>query len=301
MSDKDYGIEFDRQAFVPPPDPAAGRASQTTKLILAMVAFAVIAFLGYELITRVARESASANDPALASLDVRLSGIESRLEKLEAAKKTAAPLRKEDAEPKADAAKPEAQSAAPAKPGVKTVYQVSFAQTQHPNGAPAAVAPADPDPAIARRMAALQQGLGNLESNEAANREAWQATTNRIADMAGQVGSQGADIVRSEGELQQLLARSEMEAIPFELLRGSNPQPVGPVSLVLKSSNPKKQLYTLCVYMQPSCIDLRDRALHEVVQFVVVRNGAPLEVIATKITKDGMLGYLEVPRNPSVR
>ena len=83
MSDKDYGIEFDRQAFVQPPDPAAGRASQTTKVILAMVAFAVIAFLGYELITRVARESASANDPALASLDARLSGIESRLEKLE--------------------------------------------------------------------------------------------------------------------------------------------------------------------------------------------------------------------------
>jgi hypothetical protein len=300
MSDKDYGIEFDRQAFVPPPDPAAGRASQTTKVILAMAAFAVIAFLGYELITRVARESASAGDPALASLDLRLSGIESRLERLEAAKKTPAPLRKEDADPKADA-KPEAQAATPPKPAVKTVYQVSFAQTQqHANPAPAA-APADPDPAIARRMAALQQGLGSLESNEAANREAWQATTNRMADMAGQVGSQGADIVRSEGELQQLLARSEMEAIPFELLRGSNPQPVGPVSLVLKSSNPKKQLYTLCVYMQPSCIDLRDRTLHEVVQFVVARNGAPLEVIATKITKDGMLGYLEVPRNPSAR
>jgi hypothetical protein len=299
MSDKDYGIEFDRQAFAPPPDPAAGRASQTTKVILAMVAFAVVAFLGYELITRVARESASAGDPALASLDLRLQGIESRLERLEAAKKTAAPLRKEDSDPKADAAKPEAQAATPPKPAVKTVYQVSFAQTQlHANPAPAA-APADPDPAIARRMAALQQGLGSLESNQAANREAWQAATDRIADMAGQVGSQGADIVRSEGELKQLLARSEMEAIPFELLRGSNPQPVGPVSLVLKSSNAKKQTYTLCVYAQPSCIDLRERTLHEVVQFVMARNTTPLEVIATKITKDGMLGYLEVPRNPS--
>ncbi len=68
---------------------------------------------------------------------------------------------------------------------------------------------------------------------------------------------------------------------------------------MLKSSNPKKQSYTLCVYSQPSCIDLKDRTLHEVVQFVVARNTTPLEVIATKITKDQMLGYLEVPRSMS--
>lgn len=297
MSDKDYGIEFDRQAFVQPPEPAAGRASQMMKVLLALAGFAVVAFLGYELITHVARESASSGDTALNSIDVRLSGIEERLEKLEAAKKSAVTYRKDDSADSKEDAKPAVQAAAPAKPAVKTVYQVSYAQTQHANPAPAA-AP-DPDPAVARRMAALQQGLGALESNEAANREAWQATTNRIADMAGQVGTQGADIVKSEGELQQLLARSEMEAIPFELLRGSNPQPVGPVSLVLKASNTKKQTYTLCVYTQPTCIDLRDRSLHEVVQFVVTRNSSPLEVIATKITKDGMLGYLEVPRNPT--
>jgi len=88
-----------------------------------------------------------------------------------------------------------------------------------------------------------------------------------------------------------------MEAIPFELLRRSNPQPVGPVSLVLKTSNPKTERYTLCVLIQSTCIELKDRTLHEVVQFVVSRNTTPLEVIATKITKDEMLGYLEVPKS----
>ena len=170
---------------------------------------------------------------------------------------------------------------------------ISPAPWQH---APGAAAPA-PDPAVTGRLSALQQSLGTLQSNEASNREAWQATTNKLADMAGQVGTQGVDILRSQDELNQLLARTEMEAIPFELMRRSNPQPVGPVSLGLKSANQKTQRYTMCVYIQSSCIELKDRTLHEVVQFVAMRNTAPMEVIATKITKDVMLGYLEIPRS----
>jgi hypothetical protein len=55
----------------------------------------------------------------------------------------------------------------------------------------------------------------------------------------------------------------------------------------------------VCVYVQPSCIELKDRMLHEVVQFVAVRNTPPLQIIATKIRKNLILGYLEVPRGQS--
>lgn len=139
--------------------------------------------------------------------------------------------------------------------------------------------------------------MGQLQSDQSANNEAWQATTDRLADVAGQVGTQNVEILRSQDELNQLLSRTEMKAIPFELIRGTNPMPVGPVSLILKSSNPKSQRYTLCVYIQPSCIELKDRTRFEVVQFVVSRNTIPFKVIATKITKDEILGYLEVPKS----
>ena len=292
MSDKDNGIEFDRQAFVPPPEPAASSGPLLIKALLALAGFACVAFLGYQLISHMSQASANSADPALANLDIRLAAIEGRLEKLET-RKGSLSAKKEDAETKEDAVKPAVPAADSSKPAVKTVYHVAFAQSGL-NPPPAA--PAETDPATAKRVSALQQGLGALESNQAENRDAWQATTDRLADVAGQVGSQGTEIVKSKEELDRLLARTDKEAIPFELLRGSNPQVVGPVSLVLKASNPKKQSYTLCVYTQPACIELRDRSLHEVVQFVMARNTSPLEVIATKITKDQMLGYLEVPR-----
>ncbi|HTU34002.1 MAG TPA: hypothetical protein VMF66_09390 [Candidatus Acidoferrum sp.] len=162
--------------------------------------------------------------------------------------------------------------------------------------APSVSSPAS-DPATGQRLTKLQQGVGQLEQNQQASSEAWQATTDRLADMAGQVGSQNVQILRNQDELNELVNRTEMEAIPFELLRGSNPTPVGPVALVLKSTNPKKQSYTVCVYVQPSCVELKDRMIHEVVQFVAARNSTPLEIVATRIVKDEILGYLEVPRN----
>jgi len=287
MSEKTSGVDFDRQAFVPP-DPVPSRSTpQLAGLVLALAAIAALALLGYKLLPRAAG-SGTADDTAIADIDKRLTSIEERLERVETTRTASIPRRLEEQQPLTEQA--------PARPAGKTVYNISPPPTQR-------ATLSGPDPATAQRLSTLQQGLGTLQTNQAAsqaaNQEAWQATTNRLSDMAGQVGTQGVDILRSQDELNQLLARTQMEAIPFELLRRSNPQPVGPVSLVLKTSNPKTERYTLCVLIQSACIELKDRTLHEVVQFVVSRNTPPLEVIATKITKDEMLGYLEVPKSMS--
>jgi hypothetical protein len=72
---------------------------------------------------------------------------------------------------------------------------------------------------------------------------------------------------------------------------------VGPVSLVLKDSDLKRQRYTVCVYVSTQCIELKDRAVDEVVVFALSHDRTPLELIATKVTRDGIVGYLEIPTN----
>jgi hypothetical protein len=289
MTDKTSGIDFDRQAFVQTQAPSSRPGLRIGGLIFALVAIAVIAVLTYKVVPQIAKEPASAGDPALTELDKRLGAIDARLEKLETTRTVAMPPWEENpADPKQTTS----------KPTVKSYYLISPVPPQQARPAdppPVAV----PDPATAQRLSSLQQGLGALQSDQIANREALQATTNRIAEMQGQVGAQGVQILQSQDELNQLLARTEIDAIPFELLRGASPQQVGPVSLFLKSSNPKTQRYTVCAFVQSTCIELKDRSLHEVVQFVASRNSAPLGIIATKIMKYQILGYLEVPRDLS--
>jgi hypothetical protein len=289
MSDKSDGLDFDRQAFVRPETPtrSAPPKGWITGVFLFLAVIAAIV-LGYKLLPLIMEGPANPGDPELAQLDQRLTAIEGRLDKLEAARR-AVVSGKKDKDEDVDSRE------APLKPSARTVYQISPAQTQQAHAVPTPLSSSEP--AIAEHLSSLQRDVGGLENSDAANREAWQAMTDRIADMTGQVGTQGAEIIQNRDQLSQLLARSQMEAIPFELLRGANPQPVGPVSLQLQSSNPKSQRYSLCVYIQPSCVELKDRTLHEVVQFVISRDSAPLEVIATKITKNQVLGYLEVPRS----
>src|SRR5579862_9362125 len=103
MGDKSAGIDFDRQVFVQPQAPMAARrvASRFTALIFAFVAIAAVVFLGYRVLSQVARDSASAGDPALASLDKRLGAIEGRLEKLETNRRASVTATKgEPADPK---------------------------------------------------------------------------------------------------------------------------------------------------------------------------------------------------------
>ena len=283
MSDKQSGVDFDRQVFVQPESAAARPSPPLAGLAVAFIVIAVLFFLGYQLWLRPPAETATAN-PDLAELDKRLGAIEDRLTKLETTRRVAAVPKVEEP---ADASK------TLPKPAAKTVFQISPAPApSHATSAPAV------DSATAQKISALQQNIGTIQDNQAANQQSWQATTDKLADMAGQVGTQGVEILKSQDELNQMLARTEMEAIPFELVRQSNPTPVGPVSLALMTSNTKAKHYTLCIYVDSSCVQLKDKTLFEVVQFVTSRNTAPMEVIATKITKDELLGYLEVPKHP---
>src|SRR5579863_1996069 len=286
MSEKSAGIDFDRSAFVQPQAQASVYSPRIGVFFLFLGALLAIGYLAFQMVSRGGKETESAGDAALTDIDKRLGSIEGRLEKLETKSTVPIPVWED----------PPAESKPPSsKPAAKAAARVSVAPPEQV--APAAPAVQAPDPATARRLSSLQQGLGALQNDQLANREAWQAATNRMAELQGQVGQQGVEILQSQDELNQLLNRTETDAIPFELLRGASPQQVGPVSLFLKASNPKTQRYTLCAFAQSTCIELKDRSLHEVVQFVPARNSPPLGIIATKIMKYQILGYLEVPRS----
>ncbi len=293
MDRKNAGIEYDREAFIP----AADRLSDSNPslrgvlvLVASIAAIIALAFLGYKIVAQSDVGGGSASDSrVLGQLDQRLSGIEQRLEQLEQESH-----RRTYAFP-APTPKADPPSAAASAPAAASPPRYQVVPTQKTRAAAAA------DAATQNKITGLQQGLGAVQSDTAANRDALQATSNRLADVAGQVNSQSVQILRNQDEVNQLLAHSEKISIPFELLRGAEPQVVGPVRLGLKSSNQKNYRYTLCVYVEPTCLELKDRNRFEVVEFIVSRNSPPLEVIATRVTKEGILGYLEVPREMAGR
>jgi len=280
------GIEFDRGVFVPVNAPPERSIARMLSPILFLLAVGLVAVVGYKIYT-VSKQSAvvAAANSEVQQLQQQLAEMQKRLDQMEKHHKVAP----------ADASPISSDKSASSPSGIssakRTVYKVTAASALPPQSKPTVpVASVAPAPAPSR-----VDSNNPIANDVAANREAWQAATNRLSDVVGVVGTQQEEINETREAVNQLLTQTHRRAISFELNRGNNRLPVGTVTLQLKSADSKSQHYSLCVYFDKKCIELKDRALNEVVVFVVTKDSAPLELIATKIQRDQIVGYLEIP------
>lgn len=259
--------------------------------ILVIILGAAAGFATYRYSGQTDAATVAADSQTLSQVQQKLTDLDKRIDDMETRRRTEPP--RVAADPKAAAT---TASPASAQPTAKPRYQVSPASAlpAAPAAPPRSPVVSGPDPATAQKLASLQQGLGALQDQTKSNDEAWQATTNRLADVAGELSTQHGQILQNQDELHQYLDRAQHKAITFELRRSSVPEAIGPVRLSLKAANQKSKRYTLCVYMQADCVEVRDRVLYEVVQLAVSHDTAPIELIATEVGKDGIVGYVEV-------
>ncbi|MGA8676526.1 MAG: hypothetical protein WB621_15020 [Candidatus Acidiferrales bacterium] len=276
------GIDFDRQIFIPPVDQPEKPPSQIIGVVILVLAILGIGFVGYKLMSDTSLNGASAEANSLQQIQQELADMNKRIDLLE--KKHKAALESTVVTPK-----PEPATSSPTTRS-KPAYQISAASALSPqrNPSPTSQTPAPRTTPV-------------VAANDTADRESWQATTDRLADVVGAVGSQEGEINQTRDELNQLLAQTRRSALQFELTRGTGRQSVGPVELLLKGSDPKSQRYTVCVYVSNKCVELKDRVLDEVVVFVLARGTPPLELVATRISRDEIVGYLEVPTEKVIR
>jgi hypothetical protein len=276
------GIEFDRQIFTPTPEAQRAQTPNAKGAVLLVLALGLAGFVAFKIFTQASQNNAIATANAqVETLQTQLADSQKRVEELEKHRKA---VKSEPPAPVVQAPVIENKSA-PAKP----IYRIAAASALPPQSKPAIYAVPSAAPSV------VNQNTAAIQSEVTANHEAWQATTDRLADVVGVVGQQQNELTETREAVNQLLSQSRRQALPFELLRGSNRMPVGPVTLQLKSVDLKGQRYSVCVYFEDRCIELKDRVLNEVVVFVVSKNSTPLELVATKVIRDQIVGYLEVP------
>ena len=279
------GIDFDRQAFVSATEKSPRFGANVVGAAILIAAIALAGIVAYKLIPSLSA-GATASQPSdaatLTQVQQQLEELQKRLDTLEKHRKTAP-------EP---AKAPETVASAPVvkTASVRPAYRIASGVPQPiVNRQPPAVAPA-PGPS-----ASQQAAIGLVEEKTNANHEAWQATTDRLADVVGVVGSQQGEISQTREDVNRLLAKTGRSAVQFEVRRNAGREPVGPVSILLKNADTKNNRYSLCIYVGDQCIELKDRAVNEVVAFVVSKDSVPLALVATKILHDQIVGYLEVP------
>ena len=280
-------INIDRQMLVSSGNQGPGPGVRAVGLVVFVVVIGALCFLGYKLASSSSLFSTSVQaNINLDQIQQQLDDINKRLDSLEKHRRPTVAV------PAKAPAKAEPVDSAKTNHPSHPAYAVSSASKMRPE-----VNPTPPPAADALLTATAQPAVAELNEATVANHEAWEATTDRLADVVGVVGSQQGELTQTRDQVNQLVAQTRRTATQFELRRGAEAQPVGPVSLVLKDSDLKRQRYTVCVYVSAQCIELKDRAVDEVVVFALSHDRTPLELIATKVTRNGIVGYLEVPTN----
>lgn len=139
--------------------------------------------------------------------------------------------------------------------------------------------------------------LNLLKSNLAANNDQWQATVNRLGNVVGQLDSQGNAIKKNQTNVNYLMALAHRTDIPFTLTRKRRFQRVGPISMRLADTSVKDQRYDIRLIVDDKSVELKNRALNEVVQFYTSQSKFPLQLTVSQILKGEVIGTLAVPQD----
>jgi len=292
------GFQFDRKEFMPgelPPPSSSHPALLQERLtfVVAIVAILGAGYAAFKILGSGPAPAVSKETAELARNTARLDLIEHRLEAMEEKLDDAKPAPAPDPTPaprraKRELVRADPRPSAPPAPIRTRVYVV-------PKPEPAPSAP----PQLVLESDAIRQerelALNSLRNDVTAARQEWSATADRLGNVVGELNSQQQEIVRNQESLAQMEERFERDSVPFTVRKDGVRLPVGPVRLLLESTDTKNSRYSMRLFYQDKWIELKDRALHEAIQFYDPDGEIALELMVSRIAKEAVAGLIALP------
>jgi hypothetical protein len=282
--------QFDRQSFLQnKPDPPRVPISMIAPLVLAgVVVLGGLLFYKFA-IADGSVGAGSTRDAELTRIEEKLGTIERRLDQIE--KRRKAPT-SETTATETKAQKNDSTPPAPA-PAPRTVYRIFPARSVQ--NSPIAAAAPSPGPSEVQ-VGYQKKEINALQRDVTASREEWEATTNRLGSVVGELGAQRSEIDDNKATLNQLLDRFQRQDYTFTLQRRSGRLRVGPLALWLQSSDNRTGRYTMRVMVNDKWVEFKDRALHEAVDFYPSGSTVPIELVVSQVNRDRVAGKIAVPQ-----
>ncbi len=109
-------------------------------------------------------------------------------------------------------------------------------------------------------------------------------------------GELGTLIARNHEEIDQLRRMGQRDYFEFTITRKDKPQKVGSLLVELRGTNPKRNQFTLALYVDDMRLEKKNRSVNEPIYFYTRGSRAALEMVVNQVGKDRVVGYLSVPK-----
>ncbi len=149
------------------------------------------------------------------------------------------------------------------------------------------------------KIGAVATDLGGAKKDLESTKSDLEATKGKLERMQGDEGVMSGLIARNHDDLEDLKRRGDRNYYEFTVARTKTAQRVGPVQLSLNKVDPKKNKYTMTVFVDDRSIEKKDKTAGEPVQFYVKggRGASPYEVVVFDVGKNQITGYLSTPKD----
>jgi len=146
-----------------------------------------------------------------------------------------------------------------------------------------------------QQLASLSGELGQAKADLTSQGQAIQQATTRLQSVIGDLGEQSGLIARNRDELAELRRTTERNYVEFDVKKSRESTPVGPVALRLKSSDPKRNRFTVVLTVDDKDIERKDKTLFEPIQFYRKGSHQLNEIVVYQLANGEVAGYLSEP------
>ena len=124
-------------------------------------------------------------------------------------------------------------------------------------------------------------------------------TKSKLERATGDMGVMSGLIARNHDDLEELKRKGDRNYFEFTIQKSKAPQHVGPVSVSLSKTDPKRSKYTITVLADDKSIEKKDKTAGEPVQFYVKGTArySPYELVVFDVSKNQITGYLSTPKS----
>ncbi len=103
-------------------------------------------------------------------------------------------------------------------------------------------------------------------------------------------------IARNHDEIETLRRMGERNIYEFTVDKKGEKKRVGDLTVELRGTNPKKQLFTMYLTVDDKRFEKQNRSVDEPIYFYTREYQVPLEMVINQVGKNKVSGYLSVPK-----
>jgi len=138
--------------------------------------------------------------------------------------------------------------------------------------------------------------VSGVKTSVASTQAGLDKTTADLKRAIGDMGTMSGLIATNAKELEALRALGERNYIEFDLSKRQPEQKVGDVVVTLKTSDAKRNRYTVDIVADDRKVQKKDKTVNEPVQFYMSKSRLPYEFVVNQVKKDEIVGYLSAPK-----